>query len=69
MSLIRLVISYDTMKKFVGPNSSYKTGSIRGGCSFLINMPKILYTCNVRLFLNINIDIPPFLCNDKFLSF
>jgi hypothetical protein len=35
-----------------GPNSSHQTGSIREGCLLLINMPKILSTSNVRLFLN-----------------
>jgi hypothetical protein len=33
-------------------NSSHKTGSIGDGCSFHINMPNVLSTCNVGLFLN-----------------
>jgi hypothetical protein len=35
-----------------GPNSSHKTGSIKEGLPLFINMPKILSTSNVGLFLN-----------------
>jgi hypothetical protein len=35
-----------------GSNSSHKTGLTREGCSFFINMPKVLSTGNIRLFLN-----------------
>jgi hypothetical protein len=34
------------------PNSSHKTSLTREGCTFFINMPKVLSTSNVRLFLN-----------------
>jgi hypothetical protein len=35
-----------------GPNSSHKIGLIREDYSFFINMPKVLSTGNVGLFLN-----------------
>ena len=37
-------------EKIRGPNSSYKTGSIRDDYSFFINMPKILFSDNVKFF-------------------
>jgi hypothetical protein len=40
------------MKKICGPNLSHKTGSIREGCQFLINMPKVLSTKNAGLFFD-----------------
>jgi hypothetical protein len=42
------MVSFDIMKKLVRPNSSHKIGSIRDGCPFFINKPKILSTNNVR---------------------
>lgn len=50
ISSVVLVANSDTTKKFMSaPNiSSYKTGSIRDVCLFIINMHKTLSTCNVR---------------------
>ena len=42
----------DFFEEICEPNSSYKTGSIREGCPFFINMLKVLSTDNVGLFLN-----------------
>jgi hypothetical protein len=41
-----------SIEEIRGPNSSHKTGLIREGCPFFINMPKVLFTGNVELFLN-----------------
>ena len=47
---IRLEVHY---KEICTLNSFHKTDSIREDCTFFMNIPKILSTCNVRLFLNI----------------
>jgi hypothetical protein len=40
------------VKKIREPNLFYKIGSIRENCLFFINISKVLFTGNVRLFFN-----------------
>ena len=42
----------EVFEEICGPNSSHKIGLTREGCPFFINMPKVLSTGNVKLFLN-----------------